>query len=374
MTLKASGAVHPKGILYGMVVGLGCVFIASCMPMQAQNSNVVPSAADRAANYMAERVSQDHFSGSVLVAKAGHIIFQQGYGLANREWDAANTSKTIFRIASITKQFTAAAILILQQEHELSVQEKASKYLPDLPKAWNAVTLHQLLTHTSGIPNYVDAPRMSELSRSSATREQLLALVQDKPLAFVPGSKWGYSNTNYLLLAMLVEKVSGEPYEEFLATKIFQPLHLGATGYDRPEQIVPERASPYIFKDGRWTNAPQPDLSVLSGAGGLHSNVEDLFTWFGALQDDRILSEASRKAMFSIYPETAVNGEYEGYGVIIAQDGEQPVYITTGNITGFSSAEFDYPKTGVCVIVLSNLDKAPTVAMGSQLAGIVSSR
>lgn len=371
MTIKATGGVTRKAILYGLAIGLWWVLALFCMPVMAESPKVAPSAAHRAGNYMAERAAKDHFSGAVLVAKDGHVVFQQGYGLANREWDAENTSKTIFRIASITKQFTAAAILILQQERKLSVQEKASRYLPDLPKAWDAVSVHQLLTHTSGIPNYMDAPGVEQLNRSSATPEQLLALVQDKPLAFAPGSKWGYSNTNYLLLAMLVEKVSGQSYEDFLNAKILRPLHLGATAYDRPEPIVPGRASPYIFRDGKWTNAPQLDPSVLSGAGGLHSNVEDLFTWFGALHDDRILSEDSRKAMFSIYPETAVNGEYEGYGVIIAQDGGQPVYITTGNITGFSSAEFDYPKTGVCVIVLSNLDKAPAVAIGAQLARIV---
>lgn len=340
------------------------------MMSHAQNSATL-SPADQAAAYMAERVVKDHFSGTVLVAQNGHLIFQGGYGFANREWNATNTKTTVFRIASITKQFTATAILILQQEHKLAIQERASAYLTGLPKAWDGVTVHELLTHTSGIPNYMDAPGLATPGQLIVTPDQLLAFVRDKPLAFSPGSKWGYSNTNYLILAMLVEKISGQPFEEFLQTKIFQPLHLKSTAYDRAEQIVPERASPYIFKDGTWTNAPQLDVSVLSGAGGLRSNVEDLFAWYNALQDDRILSEASRKAMFSKYPESEANGEFEGYGVIIAQDGDQPVYITTGNITGFSSAEFDYPKTGVCVIVLSNLDKAPTVAIGAQLARFV---
>lgn len=348
---------------FALSVGL---FLSCCTASRAQRSFD-----DGVDQYLRERAENDHFSGSVLLARNGKVLFQHGYGLGNREWNAANTPETRFRIASVTKQFTAAAILLLQEKRQLSVHEKASRYLPSLPAAWSEVTVHQLLVHTSGIPNYTDAAEEAKLDRLGATPQDLLNLVKDRRLEFPAGMKRLYSNTNYLLLGMIIESVSGLSYADFLQKFLLEPLGLHDTGLDRPEPILPQRAAPYRWLSGEWLNAQQVAASVPYSAGGLYSTVRDLFVWEEALQNGRILSPASRVAMFTAYPETVDGSQSEGYGVIIASDFDQPVWIATGNITGFASAVLYYPQTKVLSIVLTNVDKAGAVPIASDLAGML---
>ncbi|HKW17569.1 MAG TPA: serine hydrolase domain-containing protein [Terriglobales bacterium] len=175
--------------------------------------------------YVAEEMVMHHFRGAVLVGIDGKIVFEKAYGPADEEWDVPNTPKTKFRIASLTKQFSAACILILQERGLLHVQDVASKYLPNLPAAWKGVTIHQLLTHTAGIPNADHSGQQSVKmgDRIAATPEEMIAGVASKPLDFTPGTKWSYSNNGYILLGMLIEKVSGQSYADFLKSDILRP-------------------------------------------------------------------------------------------------------------------------------------------------------
>src|ERR1700748_1843985 len=177
--------------------------------------------ATKADAYLQQQVMTNSFRGSVLIAIDGKILFEHGYGLADEEWNVPNTPNTKFRIASLTKQFTAASVLLLQEQRRLNVHDAISKYLSGLPASWQAITIHQLLTHTSGIPNYTEFPEIKELNRTGATPQELIAVVAKKPLLFPPGTKWSYTNTGYVLLGMLIEKVSGMSYAEFLQQKIF---------------------------------------------------------------------------------------------------------------------------------------------------------
>jgi CubicO group peptidase (beta-lactamase class C family) len=186
--------------------------------------------AAKAEAVMKSQVAQENFSGTVLVAQGGKIIFEQGYGLANREWAIPNRPDTRFRIASLTKQFTAAGILLMQQQHRLSVKDKISAYVADLPVSWRDITIHQLLTHTSGLPSYTETPQIESLNHLGATPRQLIDLVKDSPLQFPPGSKFTYCNTGYVLLGMILEKVSGLSYGDFLQKNIFTPLQLEIPG------------------------------------------------------------------------------------------------------------------------------------------------
>ena len=168
--------------------------------------------ASRIEEYMAARVNRDHFSGSILIARDGKVLFSRGYGMANLELDVPNTPQTKFRLGSITKQFTAMAILILQERGKLNVQDKVKKYLPDAPKAWDEITIHHLLTHTSGIPNYTALPDFLKTLPDRVTLKELIARFKDKPLDFKPGEKFRYSNSGYVVLGQIIETASGQNY------------------------------------------------------------------------------------------------------------------------------------------------------------------
>ena len=235
----------------------------------------------------------------------------------------------------------------------------------NLPAAWHSITIHELLTHTSGIPNYVDvSQRAKDLERLGATPQEMLNLVADKPLEFAPGTQLRYTNTGYILLGMIIEKVSGEAYAEFLRKTIFDPLGMHDSGYDDQKAILKYRASGYSVVDGQVVNAPFGDMTYPYAAGGIYSTIEDIYHWNQALTEPgKLLSAQSLEEMFAIYPETtAYGGQNYGYGVVIAHRFGRLLYYHGGGWYGFSSVTQRYPKEDLCIIVLSNLDKATNVA------------
>jgi D-alanyl-D-alanine carboxypeptidase len=326
----------------------------------------------RAEARMKSLVERDKFSGSVLVARGGKVLFEKGYGLANREWAIPNSPLTKFRIASLTKQFTAAAILILQEQGKLKVTDAVSLYVAGLPLEWRGISIHQLLTHTSGLPEYTSPPEVEKtFNLTGASPEQLLNLVRRQPLNFAPGTKLVYCNTGYLLLGMVIEKASGSDYASFLKQSIFAPLSMNDTGYDARSNILRARASGYRVRDGRPENASYVDASVPFAAGGLYSTVRDLYRWNEALAAGRLLSADSRRQMFTIYPETAAYGAHYGYGVVISEKFGQPLYYHGGGISGFASAIERYPESNVCVVVLSNEEEIKSWDVATSLAGLL---
>jgi D-alanyl-D-alanine carboxypeptidase len=314
---------------------------------------------------------RDHFCGAVLIGQNGKILFQKGYGLANIEWSIPNTPQTKFRIFSLTKQFTAAAILLLQEQGKLSVSDPISRYVSELPDEWRKITLHQLLTHTSGLPEYTQSPEINSLNFAGASPQQLIALVKSKPLQFTPGSKLAYCNTGYVLLGMVIEKVSGQSYSTFLKEKIFTSLHLKDTGYDEATAVISERASGYQFKDGSIVNAKYLDMTVPYSAGGLYSTVNDLFRWNEALAGSGFLSLSSQKQMFTVYPEASGYGAHYGYGVVISEKFGQPLYYHGGGGNGFATAIQRYPKGNICIIVLSNLESIKSWDIATEMAELL---
>jgi CubicO group peptidase (beta-lactamase class C family) len=192
--------------------------------------------------YFTTETKTHFFRGAVLVGVDGKIVFEKGYGTADDEWESHNTPTTKFRIASLTKQFTAACILLLQERGRLNARDPISRYLSGLSDTWRAITIHQLLTHTSGIPNYTSDPQFARLRHTGATPSEMVSLVSAKPLEFGSGTKWAYSNTGYILLGMIIEKTSGQSYADFLKSNIFEPLGMTNSGYDRATDILKERA------------------------------------------------------------------------------------------------------------------------------------
>jgi len=318
------------------------------------------SPADRMDEVAQYYVNQQQFMGAVLVARGDQVLFSKAYGFANLEWNIPNTTTTKFRIGSVTKQFTAAAILLLAERGKLKLDDPIKNFCPDAPAAWDAVTLTHLLGHTSGIPSYTNTPDFEKLSASHATPQELVARVRDRALEFAPGSRFSYSNTGYVLLGMAIEKASGAKYADFLKRNIFDPLGLADTGYDDNEAILPKRASGYSPAPQGKVNAMHVDMSTPFAAGALYSTVDDLRRWQRALFDHQLLSKSSVEKMTS-----AGKGNY-GFGLFI---GDKAIS-HGGGIPGFNSRVAYYPATDVVVITLSNLNGPGAEAIGEKLGAL----
>ena len=349
------------------ILGLTAVY----SPAQAIDPGDTKQVFEREDAYIRQEVATHHFRGTVLVGIDGKVLFEKAYGLADEEWDIPNTAKTKFRIASLTKQFTAACILLLQEQGLLHVQDRVSNYLPDLPTGWREITIHQLLTHTAGVPSPDYASKQSaSIQRLGATPQEAVAQVANQPLDFNPGTKWNYSNTGYILLGMLIEKLSGQTYADFLETNIFHPLGMTDSGYDRPAEILKARASGYDIRDGHLTNADFIDMSGPFSAGGIYSTVEDLFRWNEALaQSGKLLRADSLKQMFTEYPEATHEGQHYGYGVVISRlKFGKLLYYHGGGVNGFSSVIQRYPEERLCIVSLSNSEAYKPWELGDHIA------
>ena len=297
------------------------------------------------------RVANHQFMGTVLVAKGDRLLINQGYGFADLEWSVPNKPDTKFRIGSITKQFTAACILLLQERGKLKVEAPLKTYLPDAPEAWGGVTIFNLLTHTSGIPDFTRLPEYRSLETSPQTPEQLIAKIRDKPLEFPPGSNWAYSNSGYLLLGFVLEKLSGESYAQFVKKNLLDPVGMKDSGYDTHSAVIHHRASGYAPSPDGPVNAPYIDMSVPFAAGGLYSTTGDLLRWERALFGGKVLSGASLEEM-----TTPFKHNYGfGVGIRTPSDGDK-IVLHSGGIEGFNTSLIHGARDDLVVVVLSNVN------------------
>jgi len=349
-----------------VILSLTAALMAAGPAAAAGPSCAVPDFAQQARELLAPHLEPEAFSGSVLVAKDGAPMLRESFGAANREWDIANSADTKFRLGSITKQFTAVAILQLAEQGKLSVDDPISKYYADAPAAWSKITLKHLLTHTSGIPSYTALPGFFDKGSSKLplTPAQIVKLTQDMPLEFEPGAKYNYDNTGYILLGYVIEKVSGETYADYVAKHIFSPLGMKDSGYDVSGVILKNRASGYQGSKEGWKNADYLDMTLPYAAGSLYSTTGDLLIWDRALADGKILTPASRQAMFTDY------GHKYGYGWRIDQEAGHERVGHGGGINGFSTGIVRLPKDGVVAIVLSNYNASPSHGIAEKLAGL----
>lgn len=289
---------------------------------------------------------------SLLVLRNGEALVRRGYGRSDLEREVESGPATGYRLASISKQFTAAAILLLAQDGKLGIDDPVRQWLPSLPHAADAVTLRHLLTHTSGLVDYEDL--MAEPYHGQIRDAGVLALLagQDR-LYFAPGSAYRYSNSGYALLALVVERASGIAYPEFLRTRIFAPLHMHDTlAYVDGGPGVPHRAWGYSEVDGRWQRTDQSSTSAVLGDGGIYSSIDDLARWDAALYDDRLLSDASRALAFSPQVEVTGEGYQAGYGFGWRITGDSLWH--SGETIGFRNVIVRWPQRRLTVVVLTN--------------------
>jgi len=341
---------------------LALLLLVATVPANAQSAAPPAKFAERARQIVDGYLRKNQFSGSVLVARDGKAIFNQGFGLANRELNVAVKPDTVFRLGSITKQFTAAAIMQLSEQGKLAIDDPISKYYSAAPAAWKKVTLKHLLTHRSGIPSYTELPNFFQAqAQSERTPERIIEMTRDLPLEFEPGSKFNYDNSGYIILGFVIEKVSGEKYADYVREHIFKPLGMTHSGYDDTRTIVAGRAAGYEFEKGVWSNAPYIAMSLPFAAGALYSTTGDLLLWEEAFFADKVVSKASREAMTTDY------GSNYGFGLVPRTQGTHKVIGHTGGINGFSTNLRRYPDDGLTVVVLSNLQSAPSMQIAQEL-------
>jgi CubicO group peptidase (beta-lactamase class C family) len=300
-------------------------------------------------------VDAQMFMGSVLVAKKGKVIFSKSYGMADLEWSVPNSSTTRFNIASMTKQFTAASILLFEDRGKLRTDDLVKKYLPEAPASWDKITIYHLLTHTSGI-------REDAVEYEPGTPDKLV--FDDKPLNFQPGEKWEYINKGYIVLGYLLERISGQTYEEFVQENIFKPLGMNDSGLLSFVTVIPRRATGYWPGNNGIENADRPDPRKGFSAGSLYSSTEDLLRWNTALFGGKLLTPASLRKM-----TTPFKGDY-ACGLYVKRVNGHLMIEHDGNNIGFNSDMAYYPEDRIAVIVLANLNGTVTSEMTRALAAV----
>jgi len=329
-------------------------------------------------------VSSGRVAGAaVAILRNGQLVFAKGYGRANLELAAPVNTKTVFRIGSLTKQFTAAGVLLLAERGKLKIDDKLSLYLPNIPRA-NEVRLRDLLNHTSGIHNFTEGPVIDKISKNGATVEELVAdIAGQSPLYdFEPGTAWWYSNSNYALLGAVIEKVSGKTWAAYMKAEIFDKLGMADTAADAAQDIVPGRASGYSLVGGaaaKFRNADFTDMSVPYAAGALRSTAEDMARWNEALFGGKLLKPQSLKEMLAPGrlrngaenqtaiawpggkafppPSGLVPGSY-AFGLDHHSEDGRRIIGHDGSIAGFDSVMQTYVDEGLTIIVLTNTNGA----------------
>ena len=320
--------------------------------------------------------AREHFSGVVLVARYGEVLFRKAYGLANREWEIPNTVDTKFRIGSITKQFTAFLTMQLVEQGKIELSGKLGDYLPYYRKdTGNRITIHHLLTHTSGLPMFSKKPLPEDHVGPYPVKEFVEKYCSDDP-GFEPGSGFLYSNGGYFLLGAVIESVTGKIYEECLDRMILKPAGMMDTGYDHTERILPKRASGYGIDNGVLFNARCQNMSIPFAAGALYSTVDDFLLWDKALDSGKLLSKNLTEAMLSPH----VAGENYGYGWYVEKDtSTDPSRRVTvcshgGGITQFNNLIVRRIEEGILIVIFSNVYGTRLGAMSKGITNILHNR
>lgn len=360
-------------VLRGGITALAGLLAVAAMSGQAVGKDAaseIPPARNatraRMDAYMRAAVVNDQFTGAVLVARDGKPLIDTAYGMASYELGVPNTSRTVFHIASMTKQFTAMAIMQLRDGGKLKVDDPICTYLANCPPAWNAVTIRHLLTHTSGIANVSGLPAWDDdLSLKHYSRAGFVDLFRALPLRFAPGDKYEYSNSGYFLLGLIVERASGTGFGDYLKANIFTPLGMTRSGYDDNRAVVPGAASGYYSRGPTFITATYVDPSTRLGDTGIVSTTGDLLRWDQALYTDQLVSRQTLDEIFTPYR----NGY--GYGWEIGTRFGRKTVAHSGSDGGFSSYILRFPDDRLTVVILGNGDRMSAARAAINLSAIV---
>lgn len=302
-----------------------------------------------------------------LVVKSGEPIYRKAFGLSNLELGVPMIPENVFEIGSMTKQFTAVAVLLLEEQGKLRLDDPITKFIPDYPTNGKIITVHHLLTHTSGIKSFTSMKSLRAIERQDLSPKELLDFFKNEPIDFEPGAEFKYNNSGYVILGYLIELVSGQSYADFVQEQIFQKLGMNASQYASHSQVIPNRAYGYHQKDD-YVNKNYVSLSLPYASGSLMSTVDDLLIWNEALKRNRLLKPETKAKLFTNY--SLNNGEKTnyGYGWHIASIVENPSYEHGGSIFGFKSMAVYLPDQDIYVVGLSNCDCNSPTALTRMIA------
>ncbi|AGY59163.1 beta-lactamase [Gloeobacter kilaueensis JS1] len=332
-----------------------------------------PARSDQIDTYIREQMQRQRIPGlSLAVIRDGRIVRAGGYGLANVELGVPATAETVYQSGSVGKQFTATVVMLLVEEGKLSLDGPISRYLDGTPPAWKEITIRHLLTHTSGIPDYESKGDLSLDYRRDYTDDELVALAEKTPLAFAPGEKWSYSNTGYVLLGIIVNKVSGRFYGDILQNRVFGPLGMKSSRIISDRDIVLHRAAGYQLVDGLLKNQGYVSPSLNRTAdGSLYLTVGDLAKWDRALYTDKVLTRASLEQIWTPVQLNSGQTAPYGFGWRLASVGSHRLIEHSGQWQGFTSQISRYVDDRLTVVVLTNLANAKPEVIAHTIAGFL---
>lgn len=307
---------------------------------------------------------------AALVAKKGQIIYKKAFGMANLELNVPMQPDMVFRIGSITKQFTAVAILQLMEQGKLSLQDEITKFIPDYPTQAYKITIEHLLTHTSGIKSYTNVPEFQKYIRTDMKPSEVIDMFKNLPMEFAPGTKWNYNNSGYFLLGYIIEKVSGKSYPEYIEENFFKPLGMTNTLYGSDSKIVKNRAWGYQPDVNGIKNADMMSMSLPYAAGSIQSTVEDLFRWNQAVHSYKLVKKETLEKAFTEYKLADGKGTKYGYGWSFSQIQDSRTIEHGGGINGYLTNALYLPAEDIFVAVFSN-NNAKSPAFVSNLMAAV---
>ena len=348
-----------------MGIGPKPAFGACAFVVAIASAAAAPISTERMDRIAREYVDAKEFMGTVLVARGDEVLFSRAYGSANLEWNIPNAIDTKFRLGSVSKQFTAAAILLLEERGKLTVDDSVKKHYSEAPAAWDGITVAQLLTHTSGIPNFTSFPDYESFSRVPTTPADLVKLFRDKQLDFAPGAEMRYSNSGYALLGLIIESASGTTYAKFLDENIFEPLGMKDSGYDSNVALIPRRAAGYVPSPNGPENANYLSMTVPFAAGALYSTVGDLHRWNQGLFGGKVIDPGSLRKMI-----TPPKGDY-AFGIVVVRQAGRKALQHGGGIDGFNTKLSYFPDDGVTVVALSNINGPGAEGIVDKLGALV---
>ncbi|MFB3905449.1 MAG: serine hydrolase [Acidobacteriota bacterium] len=365
-------SLHAKRVLqWGLlIVGIIAVLYLMASGRQAQASS--PEARDIGA-LLAEVFKQDEPGGAVIVTRKGETLFRKGYGLADMELKVPIQPDMVFRLGSVTKQFTAVAILMLEEQGKLSVADPIARFLPDYPTGGQTITIEHLLTHTSGIKSYTSMSEWVSKWRTDMSLGSLIDMFKDQPVDFKPDERWLYNNSGYILLGAIIEKASGHSYEDFIEKKIFGPLGMKDSCYDRTEQIMPKRAKGYQRTPNGFQHAAYLSMTQPYAAGSLASTVDDLAIWDTALWQNKLIRKETLAKAHTPHRLTDGRSTAYGYGWALGSYEGHRTVEHGGGIHGFATYALSMPDDGIFVAILTNGSAGPKLLpqrLATQMAAI----
>mgnify|MGYP001188771083 CR=1 FL=1 len=351
MTMKKAG------FLVTVILSVISYFIT--VPLAAQPLNVKKLAVDYD-KMLLEQFKPDETGCAALVAKDGQVIYTRAFGMANLELNVPMQPDMVFRIGSITKQFTAVAILQLMEQGKLSLQDDITKFIPDYPTQAYTITIEHLLTHTSGIKSYTNLPGYIENVRTDMKPDELINTFKNQPMEFAPGTKWNYNNSGYFLLGYIIEKVTGKSYPDYIQENFFTPLGMTSTCYGSDTKIIKNRAYGYQQGGDGVANSDYCSMTQPYSAGSIMSTVGDLFKWHQALYAGKLVKKETLEKAVTEYRLSNGKGSGYGYGWFLSQLQGSPTVEHGGGIFGYLTSSVYLPKEDVYVALFSNSTaKAP---------------